>query len=130
YGANGLIGGTIRGMATGREINIGGRDFRIKPDTGMMEPASGLTQQGRVRDDWGNQFGGNNSILIQHYPLPDHYARRNPRVAVPGPAVYLPRDPDSSRLFPASPTLARYNHPESADRVTSACSPLIYRDTL
>ncbi len=34
YGANGLIGGTIHGTATGREINIGGRDFRINPDTG------------------------------------------------------------------------------------------------
>lgn len=130
YGANGLIGGTIRGTATGREVNIGGRDFRIKPDTGVMEPASGLTQQGRVHDDWGNQFGGNNSILLQHYPLTDHDARRNPWVAAPAPAVYVPRDADSSRIFPASVTLARYNHPESANRVTSACSPLIYRDDL
>ena len=130
YGANGLIGGKIRGTATGREVNIGGRDFRIKPDTGLMEPASGLTQQGRVRDDWGNQFGGNNSVLIQHYPLPDHYASRNPKVSSPSPAVYLPADEDSTRLFPASQTLARYNNPESANRVTSACSPLIYRDTL
>ena len=54
YGANGLIGGTIRGTATGREVDIGGRDFRIQPDTGVFEPASGLTQHGRVRDDWGN----------------------------------------------------------------------------
>jgi putative membrane-bound dehydrogenase-like protein len=42
YGANGLIGGSIRGTATGRAVNIGGRDFRIRPDTGAMEPASGL----------------------------------------------------------------------------------------
>ena len=104
YGANGLIGGKIRGTANGREVNIGGRDFRFRPDTGEFEPASGLTQQGRTRDDWGNQFGGNNSILIQHYPLPDHDARRNPRVAAPSPAVLLSRDPDSSLLFPASRT--------------------------
>lgn len=130
YGANGLIGGTIRGTATGREVNIGGRDFRIKADTGDMGPASGLTQQGRVRDDWGNAFGGNNSVLIQHYPLPDHYARRNPWVASPPPAVFVPRGPDPGRLFPASRTPARYNNPESANRVTSACSPLIYRDRL
>jgi putative membrane-bound dehydrogenase-like protein len=130
YGANGLIGGSIRGTMTGKVIDIGGRDFRFKPDSGLMEPASGLTQQGRVRDDWGNQFGGNNSVLIQHYPLPDHYARRNPYVAAPGSAVYVPRDPDSTRIYPASQTLARFNHPESANRVTSACSPMIYRDTL
>jgi putative membrane-bound dehydrogenase-like protein len=130
YGANGLIGGLIRGTATGRDINIGSRDFRIGPDTGAMEPASGLTQQGRVRDDWGEQFGGNNSIWIQHYPLPDHYVRRNPRVAAPAPAVYIPRDPENQRVYPASRTLERFNQPQSANRVTSACSPLIYRDLL
>ena len=130
YGANGLIGGTIHGTASGREFNIGGRDFRFKPDTGEFEPASGLTQQGRVHDNWGNQFGGNNGVLIQHYPLPDHYARRNPRVAAPVPAVLLAADDDPSRLFPASRTLARYNDPQSANHVTSACSPLIYRDDL
>jgi putative membrane-bound dehydrogenase-like protein len=130
YGANGLIGGSIRGTATGRAVNIGGRDFRIRPDTGAMEPASGLTQQGRVRDDWGEQFGGNNSIWIQHYALPDHYVHRNPRVAPPAPAVYVPRDPENQRVFPASRTLERFNEPQSANRVTSACSPLIYRDTL
>ncbi len=130
YGANGLIGGLIHGTISGQEINIGGRDFRILPDSGRMEPAAGLTQQGRIHDDWGNQFGNNNSILLQHYPLPDHYARRNPRAASPGPAVYVPRDPDSRRLFPASQTLDRYNHPESANRVTSACGPGFYRDDL
>lgn len=130
YGANGLIGGMIRGTATGRDVNIGGRDFRIDPDSGVMEPASGLTQQGRVHDDWGNQFGGNNSALIQHYPMPDHYASRNPWVASPSPSVYAPRDPDSSRLFPASLTATRYNHPESANQVTSACGIGIYRDDL
>jgi putative membrane-bound dehydrogenase-like protein len=130
YGANGLIGGKIRGTADGREVDIGGRDFRFKPDSGAFEPASGLTQQGRTRDDWGDQFGGNNSVLIQHYPLPDHAARRNPHVAAPPPAVALARGPDASRLFPASRTLARYNDPGSANHVTSACSPAIYRDTL
>ncbi|MDB5349231.1 MAG: putative rane-bound dehydrogenase [Planctomycetota bacterium] len=128
YGANGLIGGRIRGEASGKTIDIGGRDFRFKPDTGEMEPASGLTQQGRVHDDWGNQFGGNNSVLLQHYPFPDHYARRNPHVATPAPAVYVPRDPDSARLFPASVTLKRFNEPQSANRVTSACGPCIFRE--
>jgi putative membrane-bound dehydrogenase-like protein len=128
YGANGLIGGTIRGHRTGREVVLGGRDFRFRPDTGHFEPASGLTQQGRVRDDWGQWFGGNNSIWIQHYPMPDRYARRNPLVAAPEPAVYVPRDPDDRRLYPAGRAAERFNHPESAGQVTSACSPLIHRD--
>ena len=130
YGANGLIGGTIHGTATGREINIGGRDFRIKPDTGVMEPASGLTQQGRIHDDWGNQFGNTNSDWLRHYPFPDHYATRNPRVAAPGPMVYVARDPDNQRIYPTSRTLERFNMPQSANRVTSGCGPAIYRDTL
>ncbi|SIO65583.1 putative membrane-bound dehydrogenase domain-containing protein [Singulisphaera sp. GP187] len=130
YGANGLIGGTIHGMATGREINIGGRDFRIKPDTGTMEPASGLTQQGRIHDDWGNQFGNTNSDWLRHYPFPDQYALRNPRVAAPGPMVYVARDPDNARMYPTSRTLERFNMPESANRVTSGCGPTIYRDHL
>ena len=41
-------GGKIRGTAGDRAVDIGGRDFRMKPDTGEFEPASGLTQQGRV----------------------------------------------------------------------------------
>ncbi len=130
HGANGLIGGSIKGTATGKTVDIGGRDFRIRPDTGVMEPASGLTQQGRIHDDWGNQFGGNNSAWIQNYPFPDHYARRNPDVAVPGPTVYLPQGPESSRIYPAGELGERYNHPESANHVTSACSPMIYRDAL
>ncbi len=128
YGANGLIGGTIRGERTGKEVVLGGRDFRIKPDLGAFEPASGLTQQGRVRDDWGNQFGGNNSVWLQHYPLPDHYARRNRQAASPDPAVYLPKGPDDRRVYPISQLAERFNHPESAGQVTSACSPLIHRD--
>ena len=130
YGANGLIGGSIRGRADGREVNIGGRDFRFKPDLGIFEPATGLTQQGRVHDDWGRQFGGNNSVLLQQYPLPDHYVQRNLRVVAPSPTVNSSRDPDPGRLYPISRTLARYNEPEQANRVTSACGPEIYRDSL
>ncbi|MDG3003442.1 neutral/alkaline non-lysosomal ceramidase N-terminal domain-containing protein [Paludisphaera mucosa] len=130
YGANGLIGGKIHGRADGREVDLGSRDFRFKPDLGVFEPASGITQQGRVHDDWGNQFGGNNSILIQHYPLADHDVRRNPRVSAPPPAVVPRGDADPGKLFPASHTLIRYNEPQNANRVTSASSPLVHRDPL
>lgn len=131
YGANGLIGGVIHGRADDQDVNIGGRDFRFKPDLGVFEPASGLTQQGRVHDDWGRQFGGNNSVLLQQYPLPDHYVQRNLRVVAPAPMVNSARgDADPGQLYPISKTLARYNEPEQANRVTSACSPEIYRDAL
>jgi hypothetical protein len=77
YGAHGLLGGKIRFVGgtsstsptlnrdlrssslqpLSDELDIRGRDFRMNPDTGAFEPASGLTQQGRVRDDFGNWFG-------------------------------------------------------------------------
>jgi putative membrane-bound dehydrogenase-like protein len=130
YGANGLIGGKIHGLAGGSEINISGRDFRMHPDTGEFEPASGLTQQGRVRDDWDNWFGCDNSTLLWHYPLSEHYMRRNPHVAATEPRIFVASDPDPNRLFPTSRTLERFNDPSNANRTTSACGLGIYRDTL
>jgi putative membrane-bound dehydrogenase-like protein len=130
YGANGLIGGRIEGTTGGPAVDIGGRDFRLSADLTRLEPATGLTQQGRVHNDWGEQFGGSNSVLITHYPFPDHYARRNPYVAVPSPSVYLPSYTDSSRIYPASAPQERFNEPQSLNRVSSACSPCIYRDDL
>ena len=79
YGANGLLGGKIRFVGETSstsplqhgdsrtsslqgEMDIRGRDFRMNPDTGAFEPVSGLTQQGRVRDDFGNWFGCSGTI--------------------------------------------------------------------
>jgi putative membrane-bound dehydrogenase-like protein len=146
YGANGLLGGIIRGEAIALanadqskiqnpksqidEVDIRGRDFRMKPDSGEFEPASGLSQQGRVRDDWGNWFGCDNSTLAWHFPLPDHYIRRNPYVAAPSPRVSLASGADPNLLHPISRTLERFNDPKSANRTTSACGIGIYRDDL
>jgi putative membrane-bound dehydrogenase-like protein len=150
YGANGLIGGTIQRAGVMRywsngkwtintptlqhsvspAVNISGRDFRMHPETGEFEPAAGLTQQGRVRDDWGDWFGCDNSTLLWHYPLLDHYVRRNPHVAPPEPRVFVPADPDPNQLFPISRTLERFNDPDHANRTTSACGLGIYRDNL
>ena len=69
YGSCGLFGGDIRSFS-GREIELGSRDFRFKPDTGEIEPSAGRAQQGRARDDWGNWFGCENGTLAEHYPRP------------------------------------------------------------
>jgi putative membrane-bound dehydrogenase-like protein len=132
YGANGLLGGRIiNKIGPPRVVEIGGRDFRMKPDTGEFEAVSGLTQQGRTCDDWGHWFGGDNSNLLRHFPLPDHYLSRNPNFAAPLSFVNVPSgDADPNRLFPASRILQRFNDFGSAGRTTSACSPLIYRDDL
>lgn len=130
YGANGLLGGEITSTRAGTTTPIGGRDFRFRPDTGEFEPAAGLTQQGRTRDDWQNWIGGNNSVLAFHFPLDDHYVRRNPHSPGPSPSVAIARGDDPNRLFPRSVILERFNDPDNAGRVTSACSPSIYRDRL
>jgi putative heme-binding domain-containing protein len=113
---------------------------------------------GRVRDDFDNWFGNDNSTLLWHYPLPDQYVRRNPHVAYPDPRVNVTAvaadvrtltsttkhgtrsgesqslltsaATDPNQLFPISRTLERFNDPSHANRVTGACGPAIYRDDL
>jgi putative membrane-bound dehydrogenase-like protein len=130
YAANGLLGGRISSPLNRRKpIDLGGRDLRFRPDSGEVEPASGLTQQGRVRDDWGEWFGNDNSNLLWHYPLKEHYLNRNPRFLPPLARVPITLgDPDPNRLFPISRMMERFNDPHHAGRVTSACGPTIYRD--
>ncbi len=60
YGANGDSGGIILSLKTGRQVDIHARDFRLRPDTGVLETQTGMSQYGRCRDDWGNWFGGRN----------------------------------------------------------------------
>lgn len=131
YGANGLLGGVIHGISqSGQAIDIRNRDFRFDPFTKDFEPVSGLTQYGRVRDDWGNWFGCNNSEFLNHFPHNERYAQRNPSVSFGAANVYLPSDRDSHRIFPTSRLQERYNDFDNANRATSAGGLGLYRDTL
>lgn len=130
HGANGLLGGTIHSTRTGVDTDIAGRDLRIHPDTGELQLVSGVTQQGRTRDDWDNWFGCSNSRWIYHFPLPEAYLSRNRHVPGPPPSVYLPADPRSGELQAVSRQLERFNHPDSQGNITSACGLGIYRDDL
>ena len=129
YGSCGLFGGTIYCHVTNKEVALGDRDFRIRPDTGEIEPAVGRTQQGRVRDDWGNWFGCNNSALGYHYPLPDEYTRRNSS-APPAPSLAsLPATAEESHLIPANPSLQLFELSGAAGLPTAACGIGVYRDS-
>ncbi len=132
YGSGGLFGGKITVTQTGQTYDCSNRDFRFQPDTGEFEPLAGVSQQGRIRDDFGEWFGQDNGTLLWHFPLPDHYARRNPHVAPPATRIILPAaaGEDIGRVFPASRTLQRFNDPHTANRLTSACGPELYRDVL
>ncbi|MDA0813633.1 MAG: c-type cytochrome, partial [Verrucomicrobia bacterium] len=120
---------TVIVNAAGNSVALGSRDFRFDPDTGVLEPESGPSQFGRVRDDWGNWFGVQNSWPLWHYVLPDRYLRRNPTYAAPDPRIQV-RTPGNPRVFPNKPIEKRFHSYEQAGRYTSACGPSIYRDDL
>ncbi|HEY2251918.1 MAG TPA: neutral/alkaline non-lysosomal ceramidase N-terminal domain-containing protein, partial [Planctomycetaceae bacterium] len=119
YGSCGLFGGRITNDAGQPAVALGDRDFRIKPDEGIIEPATGRTQQGRVRDDWGNWFGCDNSNLCRHYPLADQYLRRNPHFAPEGLSVSVPDGSDANRLFPLPGRLQLFKLSGPAGRATA-----------
>ena len=105
YGANGSRGGTVQALAhlnstpvppMTEVVAITSHDFRLKPDTGEFELASGLTASARTRDDWDNWFGCDAEGAVWQYPLPCCYRRRNPHVALPDDAVLLFRQRGSA----------------------------------
>jgi putative membrane-bound dehydrogenase-like protein len=132
YGANGDSGGKIKStIRKGQsEVNISGRDFRFRPDTGEFEAIAGMTQFGRHCDDWGNWFGDNNPTWLWHFFLPEHYLARNPHLAVKTTKRVLANYEGGTRCFPISRTLQRFNDPWTLNHATSACSPTPYRDDL
>lgn len=125
HGAAGIFGGQLT-TPGGRSIDSSNRDFRFLPGTEQLESASGRSQQGRVRDDWGNWFGSNNSHLLFHYPTTEHYHGRNPHVAVNH--RWLPVEA-SRQLFPLG-SLVQWELSGPPGAPTAACGIAIYRDRL
>ncbi len=143
YGANGDSGGAIRAAgALGKNsglprvgqaslpVSLRGHDFRCQPDEGLFDPVAGQTQYGRHRDDWGNWFGNDNPTWLWHFFLPEPYLARNPHLAVKTTRQMLANYPDSTRCFPISRTVQRFNDPAQANHVTSGNSAMPYRDEL
>jgi putative heme-binding domain-containing protein len=62
--------------------------------------------------------------------LDDHYQRRNRNYAAPNGRVDVPEVAGNAPVFPVSVLLARFNDLNTANRFTSACSAIIYRDDL
>ncbi|HTD66982.1 MAG TPA: PVC-type heme-binding CxxCH protein [Candidatus Limnocylindria bacterium] len=140
-GANGDSGGNVRGVGQASRLsgpggtpslplNLRGQDFRIHPDTRLIEPIAGQTQFGRHRDDFGNWFGNNNPSWLWHYFFPEHYLARNPLLPLKTTKRMLANYAESARCFPISRTLSRFNDAHAANHVTSGNSPTPYRDDL
>ena len=123
FGADNSI--TIQ--ATGERVALGSRDFRFQPDTRAIDPQSGPSQFGRVRDDWGHWFGVQNSYPLWNYVLEDDVLRRNPRGRY-GDVRQQLRLPINPAVFPASAQQKRYHSFEHSGHYTSACGPCVYRD--
>jgi putative membrane-bound dehydrogenase-like protein len=124
---NGDKTGDIRSLATGKVVPMSGRDGRFKPRTGELETECGMTQHLRSRDDVGHWFGGANYCPFWHYLLEERYLARNPHVPAPRPwkdiyGSYYPA------VYPASRITGKFNDLFTANRFTSACSPMPYRD--
>lgn len=129
YGSCGLYGGNIQN-AFGQTVALGHRDFRIQPELGLIEPATGRTQQGRCRDDWGSWFGCDNSTLGWHYPLPDHYLKRNSHLLLPNMAVPMVPWTADEHLYPVTANMQLFARSGPSGRPTAACGLDIYRDEL
>ena len=125
HGAGGLFGGVIRSHRAGTETDARQRDFRFLPESGRFQALPGVSQQGRVRDDFGEWFGNDNGSLLWHFPLPADAAA----LGVEAVQARIPNDRDDTRVFPISRTLERFNDPHTANHLTSACAPEIFRDT-
>ena len=119
-----------RGNQSASSVNLRGQDFRIQPDRRLIETIEGQTQFGRHRDDYGNWFGNNNPAWLWHYTFPAHYLARNPLLPLKTTKKMLANYAESTRCFPASRTLSRFNDAHTANHVTSGNSPTPYRDEL
>ncbi len=129
YLSGGAYNGKITSHVTGEVTNVTGRDVRIHPDKGLIEPLSGQSQYGRCRDDWGNWFGNTNSEPLFHYAIEDPYLQRNPYVPSPQPRVFVTEPAVIPPVYPTSRTVDRFNDLHALNRFTSACAPLVVRDT-
>jgi len=130
YLANGWSSrGKVRSLKTGAEVEVSGRDLRIRPDTGEIEAVEGMTEFGRERDDWGDWFGCDNAHPMWHFVLPARYTNRNPHVPAPDPREQLLK-PFPPMVYAASKPARRYNAFDIQDHFQSACSAVVYRDEL
>ena len=97
--ANGATKTSVKSVLTGKEVDVGTRDFRIHPDTGDIEPLAGRSQYLRECDDWGNWFGSSNSNPLYHFPLEERYLRRNPHATYPQIQQDVSERPARRRCF-------------------------------
>jgi putative membrane-bound dehydrogenase-like protein len=117
--------GVVNCLRTGQQIDAGGHDIQIWPDSGELELVNGRSQFIRSRNGWGEWFGSDNSRPMYHYPIDVRYANRQMGSGFSGNMQQLFDPPVAPPVFPASPTIERFNDLFAANRFTSACSAIV-----
>jgi putative membrane-bound dehydrogenase-like protein len=147
YFGRGHSGGTITGPHLAHPVTIGNTDFRIRADGSAIEPIEGSTQTiGMTLTAGGDRFVTNTThpgLFVT--PLPWRYLTRD--ADVPAPALTTPAGA-YQQVFPRAAThpwrIKREQHADyfafykkislsdaaASGYFTSACSPLIYQDSL
>ncbi|MEZ6133169.1 MAG: neutral/alkaline non-lysosomal ceramidase N-terminal domain-containing protein [Planctomycetaceae bacterium] len=126
YGSGGLFGGIITSVKTGETVDCSNRDFRLNPDTGVIQAVSGRTQQGRDRNDIGDWFGCSNGALLRAIPGDDDYTSGD-RATAPSTPMNVSAPADTYRLFPPD-NLVTFELSGAPGSATAACGLGIYRD--
>ncbi|QDV45032.1 Neutral ceramidase precursor [Stieleria neptunia] len=119
--------GKLSSVATGQTIDASGHDVQIWPDSGRIAVTSGRTQFVRSRDSVGRWFGNSNSLPMYHFPIDDHYLKRNPAVSFSTNKQQLFTPAVAPPVFPLTSAAERFNDLFAANRFTSACSSIIAR---
>jgi putative membrane-bound dehydrogenase-like protein len=123
-----MAGSGITSVKTGQKTSIRSRDFRIRPDDGLLDPQSGQAQFGRDRTDWGDWFGCNHASPLWHFVLDDYYLRRNPYVSYPSLHIPMPASVTHA-IGPIGRATGSGRDPQG-NAFTSACGIGFYRDDL
>ncbi|MBX3451970.1 MAG: c-type cytochrome [Planctomycetaceae bacterium] len=126
YGSCGLFGGDIHSPKRNETIALGHRDFRLKPDEGLLEPMPGRTQQGLALTDAGDRLGCHNGNAILHYPFQDVSTR--PGLSLPPTTRSIASGDDPYQIFPIRSDFQLFKLSGPAGRLTAACGLGIYRD--
>ena len=133
YGANGLLGGVDHRRRRGKQARHPQPRLPLPlRRTARWRPSTGLTQQGRVRDDWGHWFGCDNSTraaATTRTRSATSAATRTPRPAADR------RARQAITTSAASIPISRHARAVQRPRATPTASPppaasAIYRDTL
>jgi putative membrane-bound dehydrogenase-like protein len=122
HGANGGNGGRVRSSrGPNKAVDLGNRDFRFRPGTGLLD----LTAQtaggfGLVFDDWGRSFAPYNINHIQQRVADVDEFNRFPGLPPFETTQSISDHGEMARIYPVSTARTRPNHPEQAGYFSAA----------